>query len=96
MYEALNRPASESRPFPALSIWNPLAPLKVGFFSWEVSWGKVLTLDQIKKMGKPLANRCFFCEKKEETLNHLLVHCPLEYSRSLYWLSLVLGGSFLS
>ena len=33
MYEALNRPASESRPFLALSVWNPLVSLKVGFFS---------------------------------------------------------------
>ena len=75
MYEAMNRSASESMPFPALSVWNPLAPLKVGFFAWEASWGKVLTLDQIKKRGRPLANRCFLRENKEETLNHLLVHC---------------------
>ena len=33
MYEALNRPAFESRPFPALSVWNPLVPLKVDFFA---------------------------------------------------------------
>ena len=24
-------------------------PTKVGFFAWEGSWGKVLTLDQLKK-----------------------------------------------
>ena len=48
---------------------------KVSFFAWEVSWGKVLTLDQLKKRGRPLANKCFLCEKEEETLNHFLVHC---------------------
>ena len=53
----------------------------MGFFAWEKSWGKVLTLDQLKKRGRPLANRCYLCEEEEEeeeeeTLNHLLVHCP--------------------
>ena len=98
MYEALNRPASESRPFPALSVWNLLVPLNVGFFAWEASWGKVLTLDQLKKGGRPLANRCYLCEKEEETLNFLFLCAArrLEYSGSLYWLSLVLGGCFLS
>ena len=33
MSEVLNRPASTSRPFPALSVWNPLVPLKVSFFA---------------------------------------------------------------
>ena len=37
LYKALNRTASESRSFPALSVWNPLVPLKVSFFAWETS-----------------------------------------------------------
>ena len=35
--------------FPWHSIWNPIAPPKLGFFAWEASWGKVLTLDQLKR-----------------------------------------------
>ena len=45
------------------------------FFAWEASWGKVMTLDLLKKRRRPLANRCYLCEEEEETLNHLLVHC---------------------
>ena len=52
-----------------------MVPLKVSFFAWEASWGKVMTLDQLKKRGRSLANRCYLCEEEEETLNHLLVHC---------------------
>ena len=37
--------------FPKSIIWNPCVPTKVGFFAWEASWGKVLTLDQLKKEG---------------------------------------------
>ena len=90
MYEALNRTAFESRLFPTISVWNPLVPLKVGFFAWEASWGKVLTLDQLKKRGRPLANRCYLCEKEEETLNHPLVHCPK--ARILWELILTIVG----
>ena len=35
----------------------------------------MLTLDQLKRRGRPLANRCYLCEEEEETLDHLLVHC---------------------
>ena len=76
LYEALNRTAAKPRSFPALSVWNPLVPLKVGFFAWEASRGKVMTLNQLKKRGRPLANRCYLYEEEEETLNHLLVHFP--------------------
>ena len=59
--------------FPFQSIWNPIVPL--GLFVWEAPWGKVLTLDQLKRKGIPLANKCFFCEEDEETIDHLLIHC---------------------
>ena len=50
-------------------------PTKVGFFAWEASWGKVFTLDQLKKRGRSLANRCFLCGEGEEIVGHLLIHC---------------------
>ena len=99
LYEVLNRTEAETRPFPALSVWNTMVPLKVGFFAWEAYWGKVMTLDQLKKRGRSLANRCYLCEEEEETLNHLLVHCSkarmlweLIFGYSGVWM----GLSFLS
>ena len=32
--------------FSYVGIWRACVPLKVTFFSWEASWGKILTLDQ--------------------------------------------------
>ena len=61
--------------FPWRSIWNPIVPPKMGFFEWEASWGKVFTLDQLKRKGIPLVNRCSLCEENEETIDHLLIHC---------------------
>ena len=63
--------------FPHQLIWRNWIPTKMGFFAWEASWGKVLTLDQLKKRGRDLANRCFLCGKDEETIDHLLLHCSM-------------------
>ena len=73
MYKGLDySPAIE---FPYRSVWNPTVPPKIGFFAWEASWGKLLTLDQLKRRGRAFANRCFLCEEDEETIGHLLIHC---------------------
>ena len=51
---------------------------KMGFFAWEAWWGgRVLTMDQLKKRGFSLANRCPLCRKVEEYIEHLLLHCPM-------------------
>ena len=61
--------------FPYRLVWNPVVPSKIGVFAWEAAWGKVLTLDQLKRRGMTFANRCFMCEEEEETIDHLLTHC---------------------
>ena len=61
--------------FPSSCIWNVLVQPKISFFAWEATWGKALTLDMVQKRGQALANRYFMCLEKEETINHLLLHC---------------------
>ena len=61
--------------FPHCIIWNTWTPTKVGFFAWEASLGKVLTLDYLKRRGRILANRCFLYEEEEESIDQLLVQC---------------------
>ena len=61
--------------FPYCLVWNPAVPQKIGVFTWETSWGKVLTMDQLKRRGLTLVNRCVMCEEDEETIDHLLIHC---------------------
>ena len=61
--------------FPSSYIWNVNVQPKISFFAWEATWGKTLTLDMVQKRGWALANRCFMCLEKEETIDHLLLHC---------------------
>ncbi|RVW16223.1 LINE-1 reverse transcriptase-like [Vitis vinifera] len=37
--------------FPIKCIWVDKVPTKVDFFAWETMWGKILTLDRLKKWG---------------------------------------------
>ncbi|RVW54461.1 putative ribonuclease H protein [Vitis vinifera] len=74
LYNTLD--SSGAVPFPWRIIWSPCVPTKVGFFAWEASWEKVLTQDQLKRRGWILANRCLLCCDDEETINHILIHCP--------------------
>ena len=64
---------------------------KISFFAWEATWGKGLTLDMVQKRGRALANRCFMCLEKEETIGHLLLHCSK--TRVLFGVSWVLPSS---
>ena len=76
--------------FPYHSIWNSVVHLKIGIFTWEAAWGKVLTLDNLKRRGMTFVNRCFLCEEGEETINHLLIH--YRSVKMLWDLLLSIGG----
>ena len=62
---------------PVKALWNPYVPTKASVFAWKAGWGKVLTMEQLKKRGFQLASGCPFCGKGEETLDHTLIHYPL-------------------
>ncbi|RVW15499.1 putative inactive ATP-dependent zinc metalloprotease FTSHI 1, chloroplastic [Vitis vinifera] len=87
--------------FPYVGIWRACVPPKVAFFTWEASWGKILTLDQLQRRGYSLANRCFLCLAEAETVDHLLLHCVMTRALwnllfSLFGVERVLSGTTLS
>ena len=69
LYVALE--AGCSSLLPSSYIWNVNVQPKISFFAWEATWGKALTLDMVQKKGRALANRCFMCLEKEETIDHV-------------------------
>lgn len=73
--------------------------MKVSFFLWLAYWGRILTVDKIIARGILIPNRCLMCLMDEETLNHLLLQCPVALSIWNFFLSLfgrkwVLQGDF--
>ncbi|RVW60639.1 hypothetical protein CK203_048902 [Vitis vinifera] len=66
------------RLFP-VSLENHLEPLcayKGGFFCLGSFLGEGSNPRSTQKRGWILANRCFLCCDEEETINHILIHCP--------------------
>ena len=65
---------SAGRIAPWKLVWNSIVSPKISFFAWEVWWGKILTMEQLKKRGFQLASRCPLCGNAEKDLNHFLLH----------------------
>ena len=73
MYKALQM--STIQPFPWQMVWRSRVQPKTNFFTWEVAWGRILTLDKLQRRSISLVNRCFLCQEAEELVDHLLLHC---------------------
>lgn len=58
----------------ASKVWIKNLIPKIGFFMWVAIQNKILTLDNLRKKGFSLANRCTLCNSYEEIVNHLLLH----------------------
>ena len=60
--KGLNR--HENNTYPWKCIWKARVPSKVAFFCWLVSLKKVLTTENLRKMGLYVMDWCFMCKKK--------------------------------
>ena len=47
--------------------------MRVSFFVWETSRNKILTINQLKKRGWNMPNRCYLSKEKEEASDHLFL-----------------------
>ncbi|CAL1356777.1 unnamed protein product [Linum trigynum] len=74
--------STSSDHFPAKMVWQNLIPSKICIFLWLVYHNRLLTLDNLKKRGYHLPNRCSLCKKQEESANHMFVFC--EFSRQVW------------
>ncbi|RVW85171.1 Transposon TX1 uncharacterized 149 kDa protein [Vitis vinifera] len=77
--------------FPWRIIWSPCVPTKVGFFCLGSFLGEDANPRSTQKEGLDFS-RCFLCCDDEETINHILIHCPK--ARVLWNLVLSLFGVY--
>ncbi|RVW52909.1 hypothetical protein CK203_110630 [Vitis vinifera] len=61
--------------FPSSAIWKVYVQPRVSFFWVGSNLEKALTLDQLQKRGWALVNRCYLCQRHEESIDHILLHC---------------------
>uniref|UniRef100_A0A2N9GN59 Reverse transcriptase domain-containing protein n=1 Tax=Fagus sylvatica TaxID=28930 RepID=A0A2N9GN59_FAGSY len=66
-------------PFPWKGIWAVKAPPRVSFFIWTATWGRILTCDNLMRRGYTMVSRCCLCCSDGETVDHLLLHCPISH-----------------
>ena len=63
--------------FPWKIIWKAKVLPWVAFFSWIATWGKALTIDNLRKHGLIIQSWCCMCKRNGETVDHLFLHCPV-------------------
>ncbi|CAN1227357.1 hypothetical protein LINGRAPRIM_LOCUS1168, partial [Linum grandiflorum] len=61
--------------FPSSVIWVSSAPTKVCSFTWQASLNSITTIDNLRRRGMIVPNRCALCYNSEESVSHLLLHC---------------------
>lgn len=63
-------------------IWKSLAPLRVQMFTWCCTKKKILTRVELRRRCLLLEEgdaKCPLCELEEESIDHLLVTCPVTW-----------------
>jgi hypothetical protein len=58
------------------------------FFVWSAALGKILTLDNLRKMNVVVIEWCCMCKKSGESIEHLLLHCEVAHDLWSYILTL--------
>ena len=69
-------------------IWKVKVPKRVAFLMWTAAHGQILTLDNLMLRGRLLANRCCLCCNNAESVDHLLLFCPMAHSLWMYMIRL--------
>ena len=73
-----------SNPFNKLySFWKPKVPTKVAVFLWTATLGKFLTIDNLRR-SLLVIDWYWICKSTGETINHLLLNCPVKNFWVLY------------
>ena len=66
-----------SKAFTSKVIWNLWVLMRVSFFTWKATQGRILTFDHLKRKGVFLVTRCYMCKKKKKSIDEMLLHCVI-------------------
>ena len=78
--------------FPWKCMWKAKVPSRVAFFIWTAAFGKILTIDNLRKRRVIIFDWCCMCKASGESVNHLLMHYSI--AQELWNMVLILFGVF--
>ncbi|CAN1832347.1 Putative ribonuclease H protein At1g65750 [Linum perenne] len=61
---------------PVSTVWSSCVPTKIQGFLWLCFHNRILTIDNLKRRGFQMPNRCSLCFCEEESVNHIFILCP--------------------
>ena len=67
----------EPASFPWRTVWRSKVPPRVAFFIWSPALGKILTIDNLRRRRVTIMDWYCMCKVDGESVNHLLLHCPV-------------------
>lgn len=73
-------------------IWQPQLIPKIAFFLWLVIKERMLIINNLRKRGMILVNRCSLYFHEEEDISHLLIH--YDYAQDI-WRRLWIEGKIM-
>ena len=54
-------------------------PSSVAFFVWTAALETILTIDNLCKRKILILDWCYMCKSNGESVDHLLLHCPIVF-----------------
>ncbi|KAJ1687829.1 hypothetical protein LUZ63_019219 [Rhynchospora breviuscula] len=57
------------------ALWSMKIQPRMKIFCWQMAIDKLATIDNLKRRGWQLPNRCILCKNKEETTQHIFGDC---------------------
>jgi hypothetical protein len=51
--------------------------MRVSFFAWSATLGKILVMDSLRKQHVTVVDWCCMCNKSWELVDQLLLHCEI-------------------
>ena len=72
-------PSTPSTLFLLKLVWCSKIPPRVAFFSWTTALEKILNPDNLWNQGVTVVDWCYMCKWSGESINHLLLHCPIAF-----------------
>lgn len=58
---------------PWKDIWKPKLPIRVAFFLWTAAWGRIFTINNLRKRNIIVVEWCCMCKRSGKIVDHYIL-----------------------